>query len=172
MLWSMTMTLWTPVIFIDSCEHQSSMISIIPRDLMYDQWPWMIFNWSCMISGDCCYEILLIIEDQYWLLYLIMHDKWWSCYDKTAVHVQNSSQRHISKFLLENRQDLTHLKSDNYIAGRQDLNVVVRGEATRGNRQNWSNSQKEAWHRRQSGEKAFWLLPFAIPLGISHSERL
>jgi len=35
--------------------------------------------------------------------------------------------------------------------GGQDLNVVVRGEATRGNRQNWSNSQKEAWHRRQSG---------------------
>ena len=41
MLWSMIMTLWTPVIFHNSYEHQSSMISTIPRDLMYDQWSWM-----------------------------------------------------------------------------------------------------------------------------------
>ena len=61
MLWSMIMTLWTPVIFHNSYEHQSSMISTIPRDLMYDQWSWMIFNWSCLVSGDCCYETLLII---------------------------------------------------------------------------------------------------------------
>ena len=39
------------------------------------------------------------------------------------------------------------------VAGRQDLNVVVRGEATGGNRQNWADSEKEAWYRRQSGER-------------------
>ena len=33
-----------------------------------------------------CYEILLIIDDQYWLLHHIMHDQWWSCYDITADH--------------------------------------------------------------------------------------
>ena len=70
-----------------------------------------------------------------------------------VVNVQNGSRQNISKFLKENRQDLTLLKSDNCIAGRQDLNVVVRGEATRGNRQDWADSQKEAWHRRQSGEQ-------------------
>ena len=37
-LWSVIMTLWTPVILHDNYEHLSSMISIIPMDLMYDQW--------------------------------------------------------------------------------------------------------------------------------------
>ena len=45
-----------------------------------------LFKWSCMISGDRCYEILLIIDDQYWFLHHIMHDQWWSCYDITADH--------------------------------------------------------------------------------------
>ena len=30
------------------------------------------FKWSCMISGDHCHEILLIIDDQYWSLHHIM----------------------------------------------------------------------------------------------------
>ena len=48
MLWSVIMTLWTPVILHDSYEHQSYMISIIPKDLMYDKWSWTIFYCSCM----------------------------------------------------------------------------------------------------------------------------
>ena len=53
MLWSVIVTLWTPLILHDSYELQSSMISIIPRDLMYDhQWSWMTFQ-------------------------MIMHDQWW-----------------------------------------------------------------------------------------------
>ena len=52
MLWSVIVTLWTPLI-LHSYELQSSMISIIPRDLMYDhQWSWMTFQ-------------------------MIMHDQWW-----------------------------------------------------------------------------------------------
>ena len=46
-----------------------------------------------------------------------------------------------------------HLIIKLLVAGRQDLNVVVRGEATGGNRQNWADSEKEAWYRRQSGER-------------------
>ena len=45
----------------------------------------MIFNWSCMNSGDRCYEILFIIDDQYWLLHHIIHDQWWSCYEKLLI---------------------------------------------------------------------------------------
>ena len=45
----------------------------------------MIFSWSCMNSGDRCYEILFIIEDHYWLLHHIIHDQWWSCYEKLLI---------------------------------------------------------------------------------------